>query len=386
MHTVRVTRKGAMRLAVGHPWVFAGDVEDRGGAEPGEAVRVEDAKGRFRGLAHYSSSSQIALRLLDAEGVAIDKQFYFTRIRAAQSHRERVVSDAEAWRVVHAEADRLPGLIVDWYAGHVVCQTLSQGMAAAEPVIVECLTELFQPASIIARNDAAVRARESLPRQVTVLAGTAPEQISLRMNGLVWRADLLRGQKTGLFLDQRENYVAAAKWASGRALDCFTSTGGFALHLAARCETVEGVDGSASAIQTAEANRKANGIENASFRQADVFDLLAGYGSAGRRFDTVVLDPPAFAKSRPAIEGALRGYKDINYRALRLLSPGGVLVTCSCSHLVSEADLLEVIATASLDAGRPLRVLERRTQASDHPILLNVPETCYLKCLILQAL
>ena len=386
MHTVRVSRKGSQRLASGHPWVFAGDIESHGEAAGGEAVRVEDSQGRFLGVAHYSDQSQISLRLLDSAAAVVDREFFFGRFRAAQAHRERVVNDTEAWRAVHAEADGLPGLIVDWYAGHLVLQTLSQGMASVEPLIAECLREVYRPVSVTARNDAAVRAREGLPRHCAVIAGQAPGRIALRMNGLIWHADLLGGQKTGLFLDQRENYRAAARYGMGRALDCFTSTGGFALHLAARCDAVEGVDSSAAAIQTAEANRQANGIGNVSFRQADVFDLLAGYAAAGRRFETVVLDPPAFAKSRAAVESALRGYRDINYRALRLLAHGGVLVTCSCSHHVSEAALLKVIAAASLDAGRPLRILERRTQAADHPILLTVPETHYLKCLILQSL
>ena len=204
------------------------------------------------------------------------------------------------------------------------------------------------------------------------------------MNGLDLHADLLGGQKTGIFLDQRENYLAAARYARGKALDCFTSTGGFALHLAAKCESVEAVDSSAGALATAEKNVRANGIANVEFREANVFDLLSGYASARREFSTVVLDPPAFAKSRGDLDSAARGYKDINLRALRLLGPGGVLVTCSCSHHMSEAMLLEIVAAASLDAGRKLRVLERRTQSQDHPILLTVPETHYLKCIVLQ--
>ena len=204
------------------------------------------------------------------------------------------------------------------------------------------------------------------------------------MNGFRLEADLLRGQKTGVFLDQRENYLWAARYARGKALDCFTSTGGFALHLARACESVEAIDSSAGALATAQRNADANGISNVSFRQADAFDLLTSYASARRAFDVVVLDPPAFAKSRRQLEGALRGYKDVNLRALRLLGPGGILVTCSCSHHVSEATLLGIVAEASLDAGRTLRVLERRTQSQDHPILLTVPETHYLKCLILQ--
>jgi 23S rRNA (cytosine1962-C5)-methyltransferase len=265
-----------------------------------------------------------------------------------------------------------------------VIQTLDQGMDAAKDWIVEALVNLFSPRGIVARNDAPVRAHEQLPLETGVVFGEAPEELTVHLNGLTFLVDLLHGQKTGIFLDQRENYVAAARYAHGKALDCFTSTGGFALHMAAKCESVEAVDSSAVALAAAEANRAANGIGNVEFREADVFEILGSYASARREFSTVVLDPPAFAKSRRNLEAAARGYKDINLRALRLLGRGGILVTCSCSHHVSEAMLLEIVAQAALDAGRELRVLERRTQAQDHPILLTVPETHYLKCLVLQ--
>jgi 23S rRNA (cytosine1962-C5)-methyltransferase len=245
---------------------------------------------------------------------------------------------------------------------------------------------LFAPRGIVARNDVAVRTLEQLPLETGVVAGVAPTELMVRMNGLAFRADLLAGQKTGIFLDQRENYVAAARYAKGKALDCFTSTGGFALHMAAKCESVEAVDSSGPALATAEGNRLANNIANVEFREADVFEVLGGYASARREFSTVVLDPPAFAKSRRNLEAAARGYKEINLRALRLLGSGGILVTCSCSHHLSEAMLLEIVAQAALDAGRELRVMERRTQAQDHPILLTVPETHYLKCLVFEVL
>jgi 23S rRNA (cytosine1962-C5)-methyltransferase len=247
------------------------------------------------------------------------------------------------------------------------------------------LGEIFHPRGIALRNDVAVRLKEQLPLETAVIAGDVPESVTVRIDGLTLRADLLRGQKTGIFLDQRENYRAAARYGrGGKALDCFTSTGGFALHLAAKCEVVEAVDSSEAVLATARANAAANSIANVEFRQSDAFELLAGYASAHRQFSMVVLDPPAFTKSRRNVDAAATGYKEINLRALRLLSPGGVLVTCSCSHHVSEAMLLEVVAQASLDAGRTLRVLERRTQSQDHPILLTVPETHYLKCLILE--
>jgi 23S rRNA (cytosine1962-C5)-methyltransferase len=229
-----------------------------------------------------------------------------------------------------------------------------------------------------------VRSLEQLPRETRLIAGELDGPVTVHMNGFQLEADLLRGQKTGIFLDQRENYLAASRYAWGSALDCFTSTGGFALHLARTCEQVEAIDSSGPALAAAERNAEANGISNVAFREADVFEVLSGYASARRVFNTIVLDPPAFAKSRKQIDGAMRGYKDINLRALRLLPAEGILVTCSCSHHVSEAMLLEVVAEASLDAGRTLRVLERRTQAQDHPILLTVPETLYLKCLVVQ--
>jgi 23S rRNA (cytosine1962-C5)-methyltransferase len=384
--SVRVSSRGADRVASGHPWVFASDVIDRGDAQPGEAVQVVETKGRALGTAHYSSASQICLRFLSRQVEPIDRAFFLRRLAAAEAYRRRVVSGTDAYRLVHGEGDLLPALIVDRYGEYLVLQTLDQGMDRAKPEIVSALEELCSPRGIIERNDAPVRKREDLPLRTGVLAGEAPARLQVRMNDLLLWTDPLHGQKTGVFLDQRENYLAAARYAHGRALDCFTSTGGFALHLAAGCQIVEAVDSSPAALELAELNRSANHLENVQFRRADVFDLLAGYAAARRQFATVVLDPPAFAKSRESLEGASRGYKEINLRALRMLEPGGVLVTCSCSHHLSEAMLLEIVASASLDAGRPLRVLERRTQAQDHPILLTVPETHYLKCLILEVI
>lgn len=357
---------------------------ERDHAAPGSVVKVVDHQSRPIGIAHYSSTSQISLRLLSNRIQEIDREFFTRRIAEAEAFRRQVVRDTDAYRVVHGEGDRLPALVVDRYGDYLVIQTLDQGMDAAKDWIVSALVELFSPRGIIARNDAGVRAHEGLPLETGVVFGEAPAEFAVHMNGLAFRADLLQGQKTGIFLDQRENYVAAARYAHGKVLDCFTSTGGFALHMAPKCEAVEAVDSSAAALATAEENRKTNAIENIEFREADVFEILAGYSSARREFSTVVLDPPAFAKSRRNLEGAARGYKEINLRALRLLGPDGILVTCSCSHHLSEAMLLEVVAEAALDAGRELRVLERRTQAQDQPILLTVPETHYLKCLVLQ--
>jgi len=384
LNTVRVNRKGADRAASGHPWIFSSDVADRGDSQPGDAVRVVDPRGNLVGVAHYSSASQITLRLLlSNRSDPIDREFFRRRLTKAIAHRERVVENSNARRLVSSEADLLPGLIVDQYGPYLVMQTLTQGMDRASGLISDCLTELLHPAGILARNDASVRRLEDLPLETTILTGEIPERAAVEMNGLKLEADLLHGQKTGIYLDQRENYLAAAKFARGRVLDCFTSTGGFALHAAGRAESVEAVDSSAPALALAEANARANGITNIQFREADVFDYLSGLE---RRYSMIILDPPAFAKSRKQLDAAARGYKEINLRALRMLEPGGILVTCSCSHHIDEAMLLQIVAEAALESGRTLRILERRTQAADHPILLTVPETLYLKCLILEVL
>ncbi len=383
---VRVNRKAAGRVASGHLWIFSSDLISRGQAQPGDAVRVVDPKGRNLGVAHYSSSSQIALRLLSTRVEPIGLEFVRRRLTSAFEYRQRIVENSNAYRVVHAEGDLLPGLIVDRYADYLSIQLLDQGMDRIVGEITAALTELFQPKGIVARNDAASRAKENLPQEITTLHGEVPELVEIQTNGLTMFADLVKGQKTGVFLDQRENYLAVRRYARGRALDCFTGTGGFALHLSPACESVEAVDSSAPALAALEANTKQNGICNVEGRRADVLEYLPSLVSARRTFDTVVIDPPAFTKTRAAVEGAARGYKEVNLRALRLLEAGGVLVSCSCSHHMSEAHLLEVIAAASLDCGRRLRVLERRTQAQDHPILLTVPETHYLKCLVFEVI
>jgi 23S rRNA (cytosine1962-C5)-methyltransferase len=342
---------------------------------------VTDHTERFLGQAHYSAASQIALRMLSRSAGPIDLA---ERIADAQAFRESIVTDSNAYRLVHAEADFLPALIIDRYDDVFAVQALNQSMDRALPEIAAALEAQFAPRAIVARNDAAVRSLEELPREIRVVSGELDEPVAIHMNGFTLEADLLHGQKTGVFLDQRENYLAAARFAKGSALDCFTCTGGFALHLARTCERVEAIDSSAPALATANRNAEANGISNIDFREDDAFEVLSRYAAAKRTFDTVILDPPAFAKSRKQLDGAMRGYKDINLRALKLLGPGGILVTNSCSHHIGESMLFEAVAEAALDAGKTLRVLERRTQASDHPILLTVPETHYLKCLILQ--
>jgi 23S rRNA (cytosine1962-C5)-methyltransferase len=304
MNEVRVNRKAARRVASGHPWIFESDVVDKEGAEPGAAVKVVNLAGKALGTAHFSAASQIALRMLSRDVEEIGREFFAQRLAAAEAHRRRVAPGVDAYRVVYGEGDLLPALVVDRYANYLVLQTLNQGMDAAREWIVASLVELFSPRGIVARNDAAVRAREALPLESGVIYGEVPDTVEFGMNGLRLRADLLHGQKTGAFLDQRENYTAAARYARGKALDCFTCTGGFALHLAPVCESVEALDSSGAALAVAGRNAALNGISNIEFREADVFVLLAAYSSARRQFQTVVLDQPAFAKSRSTLEAA----------------------------------------------------------------------------------
>jgi 23S rRNA (cytosine1962-C5)-methyltransferase len=382
--TVVISRRGAERVADGHPWVYRSDIVDAGTAAPGDAVRVTDRREHLLGMAHYSAASEIAVRMLSSRERAIDEAFFRERIATARAHRERVVHDSDAYRLISSEADGLPALIVDRYAGWLALQTLNQGMDRAQPVLVEILREMFPGDGIYERNEAPVRRLEKLPSRAQVLQGEGEPRTEITFNGLRFAVDLASGQKTGMFLDQRENYRAAAQYARGKALDCFSYSGGFALHVARACESVEAVDSSADALAAATANAARNGIENVRWLAADVFDLLKGYDNGRRSFDTIILDPPAFARGRAQVEGALRGYKEINLRAMKMLEPGGVLVTCTCSHHIGEADFLAAIAEASIDARRRVTVLERRTQSADHPILLTVPETLYLKCLILR--
>lgn len=381
---VTIRPRGIERIVSGHLWIYRGDVADATGVEPGAVVRVVDRKQRFWGQALYSSQSQIALRLLTLEGRPFDRAFLAERIRAAAAFREQVVEGARAYRLVAAEGDLLPSLIIDRYAECFVVQTLSQGMERLKPTMVEILQEQFTPLSILERNDVAVRGLEGLPEQVGVLAGEDVSEIVVEEHGVKFCYDLKSGQKTGGFLDQRENRTAARQYARGRLLDCFAYTGAFSIALARQCESVLGVEISAEALKLARRNQELNGLTNLEWQEANCFDFLKAADQQGRRFDMVVLDPPAFARQKSSRESALRGYKELNLRALKILNPSGYLITCSCSFHVSEADLLEVVASAALDAHRTVVVVERRTQSRDHPILLTVPETHYLKCLILR--
>jgi 23S rRNA (cytosine1962-C5)-methyltransferase len=382
---VTISARGLRRVQSGHPWIYRSDIQSAT-AQAGDVVRVLNHQGRCVGRAFYSDRSQITLRMVARDDVPIDRSFLVERIRSAAARREAWVSDTEAFRLCYSEGDLLPSFIVDRYADVLVIQTLSQATDRLKPQIVSILVELFSPQGILERNDPRVRLHEGLPPSVSVLHGEVPPTLLASINGLQFEFDLFHGQKTGAFLDQRENCRAAASYAHGEALDCFTYNGAFALTMAARCSHVEAIDLSPLALQRAAVNAKLNGISNVTFREANCFDALHQFDAAGRRFDTIVLDPPAFAKDRRSIDAALRGYKEINLRSLKLLRPRGCLVTCSCSHHISEPEFLQMLAEAALDAGRSVTIVERRTQSRDHPILLTVPETAYTKCFIINIL
>lgn len=382
---VVITQRGAERLFAGHLWVYRSDVRSADAA-PGDAVRVCDERGRFLGRAFYSESSQISVRFITREDVPIDRAFLTARIRAAAAFRERVVANTQVYRLVYGEADQIPSLIVDRYADYLVIQTLSQATERRKTEIVEILQEVFSPRGIVERNDPKVRLLEGLEQKASLLAGEVPAEVIASENGVRFHYDLFKGQKTGGFLDQRENRLAAAAYASGEVLDCFTYNGGFALTLAAHAQQVEAIDLSPAAVEAGRHNQALNQISNLTFREANAFDVLKQYDEQGRRFDMILLDPPAFAKNRASVPAARRGYKEINLRSLKLLRPGGYLVTCSCSHHIPEYLFLEILAEAANDAHRIAAVVERRTQSRDHPILLTVPETHYLKCLIIKVM
>ena len=383
--SIVISSRGSERLRSGHPWVYRSDVRSAQ-AEPGAIVRVTDERGRYQGRALYSDKSQIAVRLLTHQNVPVDREFFAERLRRAAAFRQTVVENTEAYRLVYGEADQLPSIVVDRYGDYLVLQTLSQGSEKQKALLVELLLELFRPKGILERNDPKVRLLEGLEQRVGVLHGEVPGEILAKENGITFVYDLAHGQKTGAFLDQRENHWTARRYASGEVLDCFSYQGGFALTVAGNCQHVEGIDMGTSAVAAARRNQQLNSIANVTFREGNTFDLLKEYDEVGRRFQMVILDPPAFAKNRDSLPAAQRGYKEINLRALKILEPGGYLVTCSCSYHLSEALFLQLVAEAATDARRTVSVVERRTQAQDHPILLTMPETHYLKCIIIRVL
>ncbi len=385
MSVVTISQRGEERARTGHPWIYKSDVTHVEAAG-GETVAVVGARGRPVGQALYSDRSEIALRLLTRGADPADLSLWRSRLQEAVRFRESLAIDATAFRLVHGEADRMPSLIVDRYGDYLVLQALSQGVDRLLPDITRLLVELLQPAGILARNDPRVRLLEGLEQRVEVLHGSVPDSVEIREGHVVSRVDPHRGQKTGLFLDQRENRTAAAAYAHGRLLDAFSYNGGFALALAPRCAEVLAIDISEDAVARIQENARQNGLANVQARAMNVFDELRELDRRGERFDTIVLDPPAFAKNKAAVQKALSGYKEINLRALKLLAPGGYLLTCSCSYNVSEGDFADVLAAAAVDARAEVTVVEKRMQGRDHPVLLTVPETYYLKCFILRKL
>jgi 23S rRNA (cytosine1962-C5)-methyltransferase len=389
---VTVNDRAAKRLREGHVWVYASDVVSDGGAAPGALVHVVGPKDRVLGSAVYSSSSQIKLRLLGRELLASEEELQQPvrqRLASAVAYRRELVHKSNACRLVFSEADRLPGLIVDRYNDIYSFQVLTQAWDKPErkQVIVEAIRSLCGAENIVERVDARIRELEQLPQMDAALAAGSKSTTIFTMNGVQFHYDGLGGQKTGAFLDQRENYIAAAGYGHGQALDICTYQGGFALHLARVCDSVTAVDISREVLEVAEQNEKLNAAANRreiEWLEGNAFDLMKDYATAGRKYDVIVVDPPAFAKSKKHLEPAMRGYKELNLRALMMLRPGGVLVTCSCSFAVSESDFLAMLTGAAADAHRSVKILEKRTQAKDHPILLGVPETYYLKCFILS--
>jgi 23S rRNA (cytosine1962-C5)-methyltransferase len=388
MKTARVNKKGADRVRRGHLWIYRSDVIEVD-ADGGSVVPVTDERGNFIGQALFSDASQIALRFLTQGKEEIDRDWWRRKIIEAAGRRH-LGAGTNAYRVVYSEGDLLPSLIVDRYSDVLVLQTLSQGTDAVKSMLVEILVEEFNPRAIVERNDARVRELEGLPLSSGTIYGETPDVLETLQHGLRFLVAPLGGQKTGSFLDQRENRVAALHAAEmtnrGRALDCFTFNGAFALHLAGVCEHVTGIDISGEAVAAAQRNAELNQLTNVEFHEANVFDVLREKEATGERYDAIVLDPPAFAKNRASLKSALRGYKEINLRALKLLNPGGVLVTCTCSYHVSEELFVDVLMQASIDAHRRLQIVEKRMQATDHPVLITMPETYYLKCVIARVI
>lgn len=377
-----VSGRGAARWARGHPWIYRSDVPHRPDA-PAGTVLVEDPRGRVIGSALWSPTSEIALRMLTRDARPIDGAFWSERIGAAVARRRGI--DATAWRAVHGEGDGLPSLIADVLDRYVVVQLLSAGLEAHREAVVAALLEHLDPAGILARNDVSVRRHEDLPETTELLHGEVPGAVEVREGPVRYHAAPWAGQKTGAFLDQRENRLLAGGLARGRALDAFSFHGSFALHLAGAADEVVAVDQSAEALERARENASLNGLGNIATIEANAFDFLREQESAGERYHVVVLDPPAFAKHRSSVGSALRGYNEINLRALRLLEPGGHLLTFSCSYHISESDFAGMLERAGGDAGRPVRWVRWLGQSADHPRLVQVPETGYLKGALLEA-
>jgi 23S rRNA (cytosine1962-C5)-methyltransferase len=381
-----LTRQGATRWAGGHPWIYAGDAAVADDVASGDVVRVVDGRGRLLGQALYSRASKIQLRRLTGDDRPVDDAFFRDRILAADALRRQLLPGEHSYRVVHGDGDGLPGLIVDRYGDYLVVQFLVPGMERRRALVIAVLAEHFRCRGIVSRSDASVRALEGLPAEKGVVFGEVPDPIAWREGRVEFAVSLLHGQKTGAFLDQRENHLLAGRYARGEALDCFSYVGGFALQMAQRATRVTAVESSAAAAAQLRDNAARNGFGHVDVVEENAFDFLHAARDRGLAFDTIVLDPPAFAKNKAAVAGAVRGYKEINLRALRLLRPGGTLITASCSHHVDEVRFEDILRAAAADARRDVQVLERRGAGRDHPVLLGLRETRYLKCFVLRVL
>ncbi len=384
-NTARVTTKGLRRWESGHPWIYRSDVAERPEVDAG-AVVVLDSRNRRLGWALWSPRSEISLRFIERDTeVPIDRDWWRARIESAVSRRAGLETVTNAWRVVHGEADGLPSLVVDRYDRWAVVQLMSAGLETFRDDIVDALVHVLRVDGILARNDAALRSKEGLPRETILLHGDVPHEIEVDEHNVRYIAAPWTGQKTGAFIDQRENRRLAGEVARGVALDCFSYHGSFAMHLARNADRVIALDSSAQALERAHHNAALNGFTNIDFVDTNAFDFLREKEDAGARFDTIVLDPPAFAKTRNSVPAALRGYKDINMRAMRLLASGGMLFTASCSFHLSKALFLEMLEAAAADSGRRIAIREIRGQPLDHPEILTIPETGYIKGALLQA-
>ena len=379
--------RGASRVRSGHPWVYRSDVAGAEG-EAGDVVLVTDRRGSLLGRAFFNPKSEISLRMATREDEPVDEDWFRGRLRDALTYSKSLQIDADAYRLLHAEADRVPGLVVDRYGEYLIVQVGSAAVERHLGWVVSTLEDLLAPAGILLRADSLARRREGLDTAVRVLSGEVPEIVVVREGPVRYKAHLWRGQKTGSFLDQRENHLAAGRYVgeAGRVLDIFSYAGGFALHAANKASSVEAVDSSGAALEAARDNAALNGLTNLTFTRNSAFDLLRERSDAGERYDAVILDPPAFAKTKRDLPGAIRAYKEINLRAIKLLGPGGILVSCSCSYHFSREIMEGTLRSAAADAGAAVRVREWRGQAADHPEILTVPETRYLKCAVLERL
>jgi 23S rRNA (cytosine1962-C5)-methyltransferase len=375
------------RVEYGHPWIFKSDIESINGEfTPGDVVDVYSSKNKFLGRGYINPKSQITIRMLTYDHEEVNHEFLYNRIKAAWEYRQRV-ADTNSCRAIFAESDFLPALIVDKFADYLVIQTLALGIDKYKTEIVDILNEIIKPAGIFERNDVPVRELEGLDQRKGFLSKEFDTNVEMVENGVKFLVDVKDGQKTGFFLDQKENRAAIAPFVKdAKVLDCFSHTGSFALHAAHYgAKDVLGIDISEHAVECATKNAQLNGLEsNCRFKAANTFDILREYYDNGEKFDTIVLDPPAFTKTRGAVEGAVRGYKEINLRAMKIIHSGGFLVTCSCSHHVDPELFMDIVYNAAIDARRKVRLIEYRSQAKDHPILLAAEETEYLKCAILQ--